>query len=158
VVRVAAEGDVRTVRKLFSEYAGSLGFDLCFQNFEEELNSLPGSYSQPTGALYLGWVDGTAAGCIGLRPFSDCVGELKRLYVIPAFRGRGLARLLVSSAVDAARSIGYSALVLDTVATMRPAIALYESFGFRRTDPYYSNPLPDVLYFRKALQPCGAQA
>jgi len=81
------------------------------------------------------------------------VGELKRLYVVPAFRGRGSARSLVSAAIAAARRIGYRALVLDTLASMQLAIALYESFGFERTDAYYANPLPDVLYFRASLEP-----
>ena len=96
---------------------------------------------------------GLAAGCIGLRPFSNSVGELKRLYVIPAFRGRGFARSLVLSAITAARSIGYGALFLDTLSSMRSAIALYESIGLQRTAPYYPNPLPDVLYFHMSLEP-----
>ena len=87
-----------------------------------------------------------------MRSFSDGLGELKRLYVVPAFRRHGLARALVSAAIEAAERIGYAGLVLDTVASMHAAIALYESFGFRRTEPYYENPLPEVVYFRKPLQ------
>ena len=152
VMPVTAEEDVRSVRQLFEEYAASLGFDLCFQNFDQELNSMPGAYSPPAGGLFLARVNGSGVGCIGLRPFCDGIGELKRLYVVPGFRRHGLARSLVSCAIDAARSIGYRELVLDTVASMRPAFTLYQSFGFRGTEPYYANPLPDVLYFRKLLE------
>ena len=151
VISAAAERDVRAVAKLFEEYAASLGFSLCFQNFDEELRSLPGAYAPPEGALFLARADTEAVGCIGLRPFSDGVGELKRLYVVPAFRRRGLAHALVSASIQAAQRIGYAGLVLDTIASMHAAIALYESFGFRRTEPYYDNPLPDVVYFRKPL-------
>ncbi len=150
-VRAATEEDLRTVRKLFEKYAGSLGFSLCFQGFDEELKSLPGVYGPPAGALFVAQVDGESVGCIGLRRFADEVGELKRLYVVPEFRGRGLARALVSAAIEAAMRIGYRALVLDTVVPMHAAIALYESFGFKRTEAYYANPLPEVLYFRKEL-------
>ena len=153
VLPAANDSDTQAVRQLFEEYAASLAIDLCFQNFKRELASLPGDYSPPRGALFLAHADGSAVGCVGLRPFSESVGEIKRLYVVPAFRGRGLARALVSAAVAAARRIGYRALVLDTLASMQPAIALYESFGFKRTDAYYANPLPDVLYFRASLEP-----
>jgi carbonic anhydrase len=153
VLPASSEDDLQVVRRLFEQYAASLAIDLCFQNFERELASLPGDYSPPRGALFLARADSTPVGCIGLRPFSESVGELKRLYVVPAVRGRGFARSLVSAAIAAARGIGYSALVLDTLASMQPAIALYKSFGFERTDAYYANPLPDVLYFRVSLEP-----
>src|SRR5687768_3249128 len=152
VLPATTDSDIIAVRQLFEQYAASLAIDLCFQHFESELASLPGAYAPPRGALFLSHSDGFTVGCIGLRPFSDFVGELKRLYVVPAFRGRGIARSLVSAAIGAARRIGYSALVLDTLASMQPAIALYESFGFERTDAYYANPLPDVLYFRASLE------
>lgn len=153
VLPASCDSDTQAVRQLFEQYAASLAIDLGFQNFERELVSLPGDYSPPRGALFLVRADGSPVGCVGLRPFSESVGEIKRLYVVPAFRGRGFARSLVSAALAAARRIGYSALVLDTLASMQPAIALYESFGFERTDAYYANPLPDVLYFRVTLEP-----
>ena len=148
---VTNEIDLDTTRELFRAYADSLPIDLSFQNFAHELASLPGEYAVPRGALFLARVDGAAVGCIGLRPFSGDTGELKRLYVVPEFRDRGLARSLVSAAIAAARRIGYTALVLDTLASMHPAITLYESFGFKRTPPYYANPLPDALYFRASI-------
>ena len=153
VLPASSNSDTQAARQLFEQYAASLAIDLCFQDFERELAFLPGDYSPPRGALFLARADGCAIGCIGLRPFSASVGEIKRLYVIPAFRRRGFARSLVSAAIVAARRIGYSALVLDTLASMQPAIALYESLGFERTDAYNANPLPDVLYFRASLEP-----
>jgi ribosomal protein S18 acetylase RimI-like enzyme len=152
LVPATADSDIADIRQLFQQYAASLDIDLAFQHFEHELAALPGDYASPRGALFLARVDGAPVGCIGLRPFSSSVGELKRLYVLPAFRGRGLARSLVSAAITAARAIGYGALVLDTLASMRAAIALYESFGFERTEAYYPNPLPDALYFRASLE------
>lgn len=151
IIPAVSKGDIASIRQLFEQYAASLGIDLSFQHFQSELASLPGDYAPPRGALFLARVAGLPAGCIGLRPFSDSVGELKRLYIAPAHRGHGLARSLVSTAIAAARQIGYDALVLDTLASMKPAIALYESFGFKRTTAYYPNPLPDVLYFRVTL-------
>ena len=149
--RTTSESDLAITRQLFRAYADALPIDLGFQNFEHELASLPGEYAAPRGALFLARVDGAAVGCIGLRPFSEDVGELKRLYVRPELRGRGLARALVSTAIGAARRIGYTALVLDTLASMDAAIRLYESFGFQRTAPYYHNPLADAVYFRASI-------
>lgn len=151
IVPVTTAGHIAATRELFRQYAVSLDFNLCFQNFEHELASLPGDYAPPRGALYLARVDGVSVGCIGLRPFSGNIGEIKRLYVAPTCRGQGLARSLVLSAITAAKRIGYETLVLDTLASMRPAIALYESFGFTRTVAYYPNPLADALYFRLSL-------
>jgi ribosomal protein S18 acetylase RimI-like enzyme len=153
IIQVTAETHIAIVRQLFEQYAVSLPIDLGFQSFQGELVALPGAYSSPRGALFLGLANGSPIGCLGLRPFSDSVGELKRLYVLPAFRGRGFARSLVSTAIAAARDIGYRALVLDTLSSMCSAVALYQSFGFQRTDAYYPNPLPDVLYFRLSLAP-----
>jgi putative acetyltransferase len=151
VLPATSDSDILAVRQLFEEYAASLPIDLGFQHFDRELASLPGDYAPPRGALFVSRAEGVAAGCIGLRPFSDSVGEIKRLYVIPAFRGRGLARALVAEVVAAARRIGYTNLVLDTLGSMHSAIALYQSLGFVRTEAYYANPLPDVLYFRASL-------
>jgi putative acetyltransferase len=150
-IEATSAEDLRAARDLFQEYAAATGLDLAFQKFPEELNSLPGAYAPPRGTLLLARDEGTIAGCLGLRPFSETVGELKRLYVRPAHRGRGLAQLLVSRAIAVAERIGYRELVLDTLATMTPAIALYRSFGFEPIDAYYANPLPGVVYFRKRL-------
>lgn len=152
VVPVTSDGDIAAVRQLFEEYSASLAVDLTLQHIDHEMSSLPGSYSPPRGALFLARADGSPAGCIGLRPFSESVGELKRLYLRPAFRGRGLARALVSGAIAAAKGIGYRALVLDSLDSMPAAISLYKSFGFEHTEPYWPNPFPNVQYFRLSLE------
>lgn len=155
VIPVTTDNDIAAIRRLFEEYSASLPVDLALQHIDHEMASLPGSYSAPRGALFLARADGSVAGCIGLRPFSESVGELKRLYVVPAFRGRGFARALVSAAIVAGRGSGYDALVLDSLDSMQAAILLYQSFGFRRTEPYWSNPFPNVQYFRLSLNPGG---
>ncbi len=138
--------DINRVRELFVEYASWLNVDLCFQGFNEELAVLPGAYARPDGRLYLAITHGQAAGCIALRRFDAGTGEVKRLWVRPSFRGRGLARELVQRVLDSAREVGYSRLVLDTLDTMTDAIALYRSMGFRDIEPYYDNPLPRPVY------------
>src|SRR5262245_42585154 len=134
IVSATLDSDMTEFRELFAEYSGSLAIDLNLQHIDEEIASLPGCYAPPQGTLFLARVTGAAAGCIGVRPFSAGTGEVKRLFVRPGFRGRGLARSLISSAIAFAKDTGYQALVLDTLSTMDPAISLYESFGFRRTE------------------------
>ncbi len=137
---------------IFREYGDSLGIDLSFQNFEEELTSLPGLYAAPRGTLLLAWVDGELAGCCALRPIDDVdvpnAAEMKRLYVRPAFRRFGLGRLLAEAVLDAARRMGYSSVLLDTLDDMEAARALYEELGFVEIPPYYHNPLPGSHYLR----------
>ncbi len=121
-------------RRIFRDYAGSLTVDLCFQNFEEELRSLPGDYGAPEGQLLLALVDGAVAGCGAMRPLPDSdypnACEMKRLYVRPAFRGFGLGRWLVQALLDDAKRAGYSCVLLDTLDDMEAARSLYASFGF----------------------------
>lgn len=143
--------DIAAVRALFLEYAHWLGEDLCFQGFERELAELPGDYAAPLGRLFLAGTGtvagGEAAGCVALRPFDADTGEVKRLYVRPAYRGTGLGTRLATLAIESAREAGYSRLVLDTLDRMRDAVRLYRGLGFREIAPYYDNPLPGALYF-----------
>lgn len=141
--------DVTVVRELFEEYRQSLGIDLCFQSFAEELAHLPGKYAPPSGIIVLARKEsGEAIGCAALRPTPQSgVGEMKRLYVRPSARGSHLGRRLAEEIIQHANAAGYSRLVLDTLATMDVAQHLYLSLGFRPTEPYYKNPLPGALYF-----------
>jgi GNAT superfamily N-acetyltransferase len=138
--------DLAVVRELFREYADRLGVDLCFQGFAAELDGLPGKYAPPAGRLFLAGCDGDTAGCVALRPISEAVGEMKRLYVRPAFRGRGVGGRLVDRLIADARTIGYRRLHLDTLPAMAEAIRLYESLGFRDIPPYCDNPVPGARF------------
>jgi ribosomal protein S18 acetylase RimI-like enzyme len=138
--------ELGVVRELFREYADRLGVDLCFQGFAAELAGLPGDYAPPAGRLLLADAGGAIAGCAALRPISASVGEMKRLYVRPAFRGRGVGRDLVLRVLADARAVGYSHLYLDTLPQMAEAIRLYESLGFRDIPPYRANPVPGARF------------
>lgn len=145
-------GDIETARKLFLEYARALGFSLCFQGFDEELAALPGAYAAPAGRLLLACADAATAGVVALRPLEAGICEMKRLYVRPAFRGKGIGEALVDRVIAEARAIGYRRMRLDTVADrMQAAIALYRARGFIEIPAYYHNPLPRVLYLELAL-------
>jgi ribosomal protein S18 acetylase RimI-like enzyme len=146
---------IAATREIFREYAHSLDVDLCFQNFEAELASLPGEYAPPTGHLLLAFVDGALAGCGALRPMADTdyanAGEMKRLYVRPAFRRFGLGRVLAQALLDEAQQIGYSDVLLDTLDDMEAARGLYTSLGFEEIPPYYYNPIPGAHYLKATL-------
>jgi len=146
LVRVSSGHHIRQIQELLREYQAMIGIDLCFQEFEQEVQSLPGKYAPPRGCLYLVVLNEIPAGCIALRPLNELQCEMKRLYVRPAFRGRGLAKQLTERIVDDARKIGYRQMVLDTLAMMTVAQALYHSLGFREIEPYCFNPLEGVRY------------
>ena len=143
--------EVAQARELFIEYAAESKLDLCFQGFEEELASLPGKYAPPRGSLLLAREGEWIAGCGALRELEEDVCEMKRLFVRPAFRGRGAGKLLAQELVEEARRIGYAAMRLDTLAPMRAALTLYDALGFRRIPAYYANPLPEVVYLELKL-------
>jgi putative acetyltransferase len=141
--------EIEQIRLLFVEYAESLGFSLCFQGFDEELAGLPGKYAPPTGLLFIAECEGKVAGCIALKKIGEGQCEMKRLYVRPEFRGIHLGRKLAETLVAEARSMGYRAMFLDTIATkMADAVRLYRSLGFVECPPYYHNPQPDALYMK----------
>jgi ribosomal protein S18 acetylase RimI-like enzyme len=139
------------VRELFVEYGQSLGFDLCFQGFQEELAALPGAYAPPRGRLYLAKLGDDFVGCVGLRPIDAQVGEMKRLYVKTGCRGHGIGRALVYQLVLDARAIGYEQMYLDTIETMTEAMALYRSVGFEECAPYSYHPVPGTKCFSLSL-------
>ncbi len=143
---------------LFQEYAESLGFSLCFQGFEQELESLPGEYAAPWGRLYVAYLDGEPVGCAALHRLEDGIGEMKRLYVRPAARGTGLGRRLSEQIIADARIIGYRALRLDTIADLMPkAVALYRAQGFVEIPPYRYNPVAGAYYMELDLTRCAQE-
>ncbi len=145
---------LREAATLFREYAAWLGVDLGFQGFEQEMASLPGRYAPPRGCMTLALDDdGAALGCVAVRALDDAGAcEMKRLWTRPAARGRGVGLALARCAIDAARDMGYEVMRLDTLASMTPALSLYERLGFRRIPAYYHNPLPDVVYLELGLR------
>jgi putative acetyltransferase len=143
--------DRATVEALFREYVASLAEDISFQNVDDELGHLPGKYARPGGVVLIAR-DGTqAAGAVAYRMVEPGVAEMKRLYVRPAFRGTGLGRELANELIEDARQNGYRTMLLDTLASMSAARALYRDLGFVPVAPYYDNPLPGVMYMALEL-------
>ena len=143
---------IAQARELFLEYAQSLGFSLCFQNFDKELANLPGDYSPPDGRLLLAEYDAQLAGCVALRKLEDRICEMKRLYLRPDFRGKRLGRRLADRIIEEARQIGYQRMRLDTVEpAMKDAVAMYRRIGFREIAPYCTNPMAGALYMELVL-------
>jgi GNAT superfamily N-acetyltransferase len=150
-IRAAAPGEVPLVRELFREYVDALGVDLSFQGFDDEVAALPGDYAPPRGALLVA-VDGSeTAGCVALRPLDAAACELKRLYVRPAYRARGLGRALSLAAIAEARRLGYARMRLDTLPSMGAARRLYASLGFREIEPYRFNPVVGTQFLELEL-------
>lgn len=135
------------VRKIFIEYAEYLKIDLCFQHFEEELQSLSTVYATPKGCIILAKINQEIVGCVALKPIEDGVCEMKRLYVKPTARGHKVGRKLVEELISFAQKANYQTMKLDTLTSLTEAIALYRSFGFKETSAYVYNPLDEVLYF-----------
>jgi putative acetyltransferase len=153
VLDAVGAGDIAAAKTLFLDYAASLDFSLCFQGFDEELKGFPGDYVPPRGRLLLAKEGPTAVGVVALRPLGTGICEMKRLYVPPAYRGRGIGESLVDRAIAEARAIGYRRMRLDTVPEkMAAATALYRARGFYPIPAYYEAPLPGIAFFELALR------
>jgi putative acetyltransferase len=143
--------DHAVVEWLFREYVASLAEDISFQNVDDELSRLPGKYARPGGVVLIAWDGSEPAGAIAYRMVEPGVCEMKRLYVRPAFRGRDIGRELANELIEDARARGYRTMLLDTLASMSEARALYRDLGFSAVAPYYDNPLPGVMYMALEL-------
>ncbi|MGA9979065.1 MAG: GNAT family N-acetyltransferase [Candidatus Sulfotelmatobacter sp.] len=152
IFQAESPAQIAQARELFLEYAQSLGFSLCFQNFDHELAKLPGDYAPPEGRLLLAGCKGELAGCVALHKLDQAICEMKRLYLRPQFRGKGLGRILAERIIAEARQIGYERMRLDTVEpVMKDAVAMYRRLGFKEIAPYRPNPNPGVLYLELQL-------
>jgi len=152
LIQAALPEHIEEARSLFLEYGSSLGFSLCFQSFDEELKDLPGSYGPPSGRLLLARSADHAAGCVALRRLEAGICEMKRLYVRPGDRDKGLGRMLVERVIAEARTIGYERMRLDTIeSAMKDAVALYRRIGFREIAPYSAVPLDRALWMELLL-------
>lgn len=150
-IRPAGAADMPQVREMLKEYVDWIGLDLAFQEIDAELNGLPGEYSPPRGALFVGVAGSRYFGMIALRPIDGLVGEMKRLYVRPEARGRGLARQLIARLCDEAKRLGYCELRLDTLPMMGEAQTLYEAYGFVDIAPYYETPIAGTRFMSKKI-------
>ena len=151
VRQVDTPGLVEIARGLFREYAEAIGTDLEYQGFSEELAALPSPYIPPRGALLIARVEAEVAGCVAMRPLTEEVAEMKRLYVRSGFRSSGLGRRLVEAVVNIASGTGYKELRLDTLASMGAAHALYLRLGFVEIPPYNTSHLPGTRFFSLKL-------
>ena len=151
IIQADRGSNLAAVKSLFEEYAESLGFDLCFQNFEEELANLPGDYAPPDGRLLLATYKDNVAGSVALRKMDDSVCEMKRLYVRPDLRGLKIGRALAEAVIEEARKAGYTRMRLDTVPSMNVARALYVSLGFCEISPYRYNPIEGTVFMELTL-------
>jgi ribosomal protein S18 acetylase RimI-like enzyme len=143
--------EITVIKDLFQEYAESLNFDLDFQDFSQELETLPGKYSAPEGSILVAKENGETVGCVAVRPLGSEICEMKRLYVKPAHRSKKVGRELAVAIIEEAKRLGYKAMRLDTVVAMKEASALYRALGFQQIEPYCYNPLPGAMYFELKL-------
>lgn len=161
IVNAADDATVERVRGLFrsyaTEYAPSAVETFCLQGFEAEIAGLPGKYIPPRGCLLLASISEEPAGCVGLRDLGGETCEMKRLYVAPAFRGRGIGRLLAETVIRRANGLGHSLMVLDTLPEMPEAIALYGDLGFLPGEPHWECPVERTIYLRRPLGQAGGR-
>jgi ribosomal protein S18 acetylase RimI-like enzyme len=147
----ALDIEFKVGKSLFQQYANSLSFNLCFQDFENELKQLDIQYNTPTGSLILAYHDDTAIGCVGIRHLENHVAELKRMFVLPDFRKLKIGQRLLEEALNAADRLGYKKIRLDTLEDMQAALKLYRQNGFYDIVPYRHNPMPGAIYMERLI-------
>jgi ribosomal protein S18 acetylase RimI-like enzyme len=150
-IQAVSAGHLQDVKSLFMEYAATLGCSPCLQNIEQEVDHLPGEYARPEGSILLADDDGAYAGCVALRKVDGGICEMRRLYLRPAFRGRKIGRGLAEALINEARRAGYNRMRLYTLPSMKEAISLYRSLGFKDIPPYGQHIIPDALYMELRL-------
>ena len=151
MIRELRDDDLDSIRKRFEEYARSLGFDLGFQDFAAELENLPGDYAPPRGCILLANREQRIVGCVALRRWDETICEMKRLYVIPDARGKGIGRQLAGAIIARAKGLGYKRMRLDTLTSMQAANRLYASLGFCPIAAYRYNPLAGAQFYEVSL-------
>lgn len=152
IIQATTAADLKTARTLFEEYAAWVEVSLCFQGFDKELANLPGDYVPPRGRLLLAITDDEVAGCIALRPLTEEICEMKRLFVRPQMRGKGFGRQLAEALISEARAIGYKKMRLDTLPDrMARAIEMYRALGFREIESYHQTPYGNVIFMELSL-------
>ena len=151
ILEAKTEQDMYAVRELFKEYTDGLGIDLTFQNYEQELAGLKTIYLPPSGSLLLARYNGSFVGCVGLRKLDNVSCEMKRLYIKPGTRSRGLGSALCKRIIQKGKQLGFKRMRLDTLASMTGALTLYKRLGFYEIEPYYKNPIPETVYMEIIL-------
>ncbi len=155
LIEVNSEAQYLEAASLFQTYFDTLDVPACFRNFDHELANLPEVYAPPNGTIVLAYLDDTVAGCCAVRLLQEVnysnACEMKRLFVLPGFRGTGIGRDLAESVITFARDAGYEHLLLDTLDEMETARELYQDLGFIEIEPYYHNPIPGAHYLMVKL-------
>ena len=152
IIEANSDELIAQTKSLFLEYAESLDFSLCFQNFDNELENFPSQYSPPTGNLFLALSENEPIGCVGVRSIEKDICEMKRLYVNPGYRRKGAGKELTISAIKSGKALGYEHMRLDTLSSMEGANQLYKSLGFIEIDPYRDNPIAGAIYMEMNLR------
>jgi len=152
IVPAESAAQLDAIRELLLEYWENRKLELFVFDFDQELAGLPGAYAPPDGRLFLAQWENKSAGCVALRKLESGICEMKRLYLSPKFRGKGVGKILAEFIINEARKIGYQKMRLDTIqANMQEAIVLYRQLGFNEIAPYRVNPLPGVIFMELVL-------
>jgi ribosomal protein S18 acetylase RimI-like enzyme len=151
LLQVITEEQLEDIKILFKEYEQSLDFKLHFQDFNDEFAKLPGEYALPHGCLILASYKDNIAGCVALRKLDEKICEMKRMYVRPDYRRKGIGRAMAEQMIEFALAHGYERMRLDTIDTMNAAISLYRSLGFVESEPYRYNPIKGASYMELSL-------